>query len=484
MPPEDAREAITHRRRDRQSHQHAKRARSSRHWPRPIVLTNIDAMVSSTGRVVVVGGGLAGCEAAWQCAARGVPVVLHEMRPTRTTPAHRTDRLAELVCSNSFKSENETNAHGLLKAELRRVGSLIMECAENARLPAGAALGVDRDGFAAEVTRRIYGHPLITVVRDEATAIPADEPAILAPGPLCSPALAAAIADFTGADNLAFFDAISPVVEAGSIDWDRAFRASRYGKGGEDYVNCPLDRAEYEAFYDALVGAGRAELHDFDRDLLFEGCLPVEELARRGRDTLRFGPMKPVGLKDPRTGHRPWAVVQLRQDNLAASHWSMVGFQNRLTWPEQRRVFRMIPALAHSEFVNLGTMHRNTYINAPRVLLPTFQTQARAGLFFAGQVSGVEGYTEATASGLVAGLGAAALVRGGSPPVFPPETALGALSRYVAAADAATYQPTNIAFGLFPPLPDPPRAKHDRRRATAGRALSALGTYIRECPLW
>ncbi len=430
-------------------------------------------------RVRIVGGGLAGSEAAWQLASRGVRVVLHEMRPARGNPIHRTGQLAELVCSNSFKSLELANAHGLLKAELRAAGSLVMACAEAARLPAGAALAVDRELFAGRVTRALEEHPLVEIVREEVTEIPGDGPAIVAAGPLCSEPLARAIAAFTGEASLAFYDAISPVIEGDSIDLGIAFRASRYGKGaGTDYLNCPMTREEYDAFYDALMEATAADLHEFDRELLFEGCLPIEELALRGRDTLRFGPMKPVGLTDPRTGRRPWAVVQLRQDNLAATHWSMVGFQNRIAWGEQPRVFRMIPGLAQAEFVKLGMIHRNTFINAPRVLLPTFQARARADLFFAGQISGVEGYTESTASGLVAGLGALALLRGEEPPVFPPETALGALQRYVAGADPAHYQPTNIAFGLLPPLPDPPRGKRERKAALSERALSVLSTYL------
>jgi methylenetetrahydrofolate--tRNA-(uracil-5-)-methyltransferase len=430
-------------------------------------------------RVRIVGGGLAGSEAAWQLASRGVRVVLHEMRPGRGNPIHRTGQLAELVCSNSFKSLELANAHGLLKAELRAAGSLVMACAEAARLPAGAALAVDRELFAGRVTRALEEHPLVEVVREEVTGIPGDGPAIVAAGPLCSEPLARAIAAFTGEASLAFYDAISPVIEGDSIDLGIAFRASRYGKGaGTDYLNCPMTREEYDAFYDALMEATAADLHEFDRELLFEGCLPIEELALRGRDTLRFGPMKPVGLTDPRTGRRPWAVVQLRQDNLAATHWSMVGFQNRIAWGEQPRVFRMIPGLARAEFVKLGMIHRNTFINAPRVLLPTFQARARADLFFAGQISGVEGYTESTASGLVAGLGALALLRGEEPPVFPPETALGGLQRYVAGADPAHYQPTNIAFGLLPPLPDPPRGKRERKAALSERALAVLSTYL------
>ncbi len=446
-------------------------------------MSNIGA-VTRSGVVSVIGGGLAGCEAAWQCATRGFDVRLFEMRPARPTAVHRGAGLAELVCSNSFKSLELSNAHGLLKAELRVLGSFVMECAEAARLPAGAALAVDRDLFTREVTARIAAHPRITVIREEVTALPGERPAIVAAGPLCSPPLAESIAAFTGQESLAFYDAISPVVDGESIDWGIAFRASRYNKGGgSDYANCPMNRAEYESFHDALLAASTADLHDFDRQLLFEGCLPVEELALRGRDTLRFGPMKPVGLVDPRTGRRPWAVVQLRQDNLAATHWSMVGFQNQLKWGEQQRIFRMVPGLAAAEFVKLGMMHRNTYINAPRVLSEHFEARTRPGLFFAGQISGVEGYTESAASGLLAGLGAVARLTGGDPPLLPPETALGTLQRYVAGADPAHYTPTNIAFGLMPPLGETIRSKRDRKKALAVRALSVLATYIGTCPL-
>ncbi len=429
--------------------------------------------------VTIVGGGLAGAEAAWQCVRRGVPVVLYEMRPARPTPVHRTDLLAELVCSNSLKSDDPATAHGLLKAEMRRLGSLVLACADAARLPAGAALAVDRELFAREVTRRLLAHPLVELRREEVTEIPAEGPTILAPGPLCSPPLAAAIAALTGEENLAFYDAISPVIEADSIDRSVCFAASRYGKGeGSDYLNCPLNREEYDRFYDELVAAARVEMKDFERELLFEGCLPVEELALRGRDTLRYGPMKPVGLVDPRTGRRPWAVVQLRQDNLAATHWSMVGFQTRLKWSEQRRIFRLVPGLERARFVVLGQMHRNTYVNAPRVLRPTFQARAREDLFLAGQVSGVEGYVESAASGLVAGIGAAALARGREPPVLPEETAIGSLQRYVAGADPAHYQPTNVSFGLLPPLSRRVRNRRERKRLLAERALAALEDYL------
>jgi methylenetetrahydrofolate--tRNA-(uracil-5-)-methyltransferase len=438
--------------------------------------------MSLAKRVTIVGGGLAGCEAAWQCAERGVHVTLFEMRPVRPTAAHRTDRLAELVCSNSFKSLAATSAHGLIKAEMQQVGSLILRTAHQARLPAGEALAVDREQFAAAIDAAISGHPLIELCREEVTSIP-DGLTILATGPLCSPPLAEAIIAFSGESNLAFYDAISPIVDGESIDWNVAFRASRYDKGGgADYVNCPMDRQTYEAFIDEVLAATAADMHDFDRELVFEGCLPVEEMALRGRDTLRFGPMKPVGLIDPRTGRRAWAVVQLRQDNLAATHWSMVGFQNRLKWGEQQRIFRMIPGLQNAEFVKLGFMHRNTYINAPRMLTESFQSKTRSGLFFAGQISGVEGYTESTASGMIAGLGAWSLIHGYEPPVFPSETALGSLQRYVANADPNGYQPTNIAFGLIPPLDDPPRSKAERKRMLAERALSSLSAYLCGAP--
>lgn len=429
-------------------------------------------------RVTIVGGGLAGCEAAWQCAERGLPVVIHEMRPIRPTKAHRSDRLAELVCSNSFKSLAPSTAHGLIKRELEQLGSLILSAAHQARLPAGEALAVDRDAFAAAVTAAIENHPRIEIRREEVTELPAGL-AIVAAGPLCSEPLAEAVIRFTGEQNLAFYDAISPIVDADSIEWEQTFRASRYGKGGgDDYVNCPLDRPTYERFIDEVLTSTQADLHDFDRELVFEGCLPLEEMALRGRETLRFGPMKPVGLTDPRTGRRPWAVVQLRQDNLAATHWSMVGFQNRLKWGEQQRIFRLIPALQRAEFVKLGFMHRNTYINAPRTLRETFQSRLRPELFFAGQISGVEGYTESTASGLLAGIGAWSLANGLDPPLLPAETALGALQRYIARAEPHGYQPTNIAFGLLPALFDPPRGKADRKRALAERALAALSAYL------
>jgi len=440
-------------------------------------------MRRSNAAVTIVGGGLAGSEAAWQCARRGVPARIHEMRPGVPTAVHRSGWLAELVCSNSFKSLETSSAHGLLKAEMRAAGSLILDAADRARIPAGAALAVDREMFAETVTRTLEEHPLIEIRREEIREIPRDGPVILATGPLSSEPLSEAIRTLTGESNLAFFDAISPIVDGESIDWEVAFRASRYGKGdGSDYVNCPMNGEEYGAFRTALLQAEPANVHDFDRKLLFEGCLPIEELARRGDDTLRFGPLKPVGLTDPRTGRRPWAVVQLRQDNLAATHWSMVGFQNRLRWGAQREVFRLIPGLHEARFVKLGMMHRNTYVNAPRVMRETFQFRHRDDLFFAGQLSGVEGYTESAASGLLSGVGAVALLTGHSPPVFPAVSALGSIQRYVAQADPEHYQPTNAAFGLMPPLDDPKKPRRERKRLMSERALAAVQDYLVECP--
>ncbi len=439
--------------------------------------------------VRVVGGGLAGCEAAWQAAARGVRVTLHEMRPARRTAVHRTGDLAELVCSNSLRADKLDNAVGLLKEEMRRLGSLIMRAADATRVPAGAALAVDRDAFSAFVTREVIGHPLITLVREEVPDIPASEdpgqPVVMATGPLTSDPLAAAIAAFVGEDSLYFYDAISPIVSAASIDMSLVFRASRWGRslgrddgpsgagdaGDGDYLNCPMTAEEYGAFYDALVHAQSATVHDLDKERFFEGCLPIEVLAHRGEDTLRFGPMKPVGLADPRSGRRPYAVVQLRQDTLAGDHYSLVGFQTQLTWSEQARVLRMIPGLAHAEFVRFGIVHRNTYINGPRVLQETWQTRRRADLFFAGQVSGVEGYVESAASGLVAGLNAAALAAGQAPRAAPRTTAIGALAYYVSHASARHYDPSNITFGIMEPLESPPRNALDRR----GRALGVEG---------
>jgi methylenetetrahydrofolate--tRNA-(uracil-5-)-methyltransferase len=430
--------------------------------------------------VIVVGGGLAGSEAAWQIARRGVKVRLYEMRPAQQTAVHRTGHLAELVCSNSLKSLALSSAHGLLKEEMKRLGSLILDRALEQRVPAGQALAVDRDAFAEAVTRAIEAEPGVTLVREEVREIPDDGIVILAVGPLVSERLAGAIAELTGSDYLYFFDAISPVVLADSIDRSVVFAASRYGKGGgDDYLNCPMSREEYDRFYDAVLAGELAPLHEIDETPFFEGCLPIEEMARRGRDTLCFGPMKPVGLTDPRTGGRAHAVVQLRQDNLAAEHYSMVGFQTRLRWPEQERIFRLIPGLERAEFVRLGQVHRNCYINAPAVLGGDLQARGRPGLFFAGQISGVEGYTESAATGLLAGINAARLARGHSTRTLPGKTMLGALCRYISLADQENYQPTNASFGLLPE-PEGIRRKKDRREARASRALEALAAWIDE----
>jgi len=437
----------------------------------------------SDSRVVIVGGGLAGSEAAWQAARRGASVDLYEMRPARSTPVHKTTDLAELVCSNSLKSNLMDTASGLLKEEMRRLDSLIIRVADRAKVPAGGALAVDREGFARGVTEAIAAQPGIRLIREEITSIPAGGPCILATGPLASEAIAASIATFTGKDYLYFFDAISPIIEADTIDREKVFGASRYGKGGDDYLNCPLTAAEYDRFYQELINAAEAPTHEFERGIAyFEGCLPIEEMARRGRETLLFGPMKPVGLVDPRTGRQPFAVVQLRQDTLAADFYSMVGFQNHLKFGEQARIFRMIPGLERAEFPRLGQVHRNSYINAPAILLPTFQARRRRDLFFAGQISGVEGYLESAASGLIAGINAACLVDGGQPIIFPATTALGALAHYVSSSDTTNYQPTNIAFGLLPPLQRPIRDKRQKKAALVERSLRDLESFTARLP--
>ena len=430
----------------------------------------------------IVGGGLAGCEAAWQAASLGVRVVLHEMRPVRATAVHKTDRLAELVCSNSLRGDKLDNAVGLLKEEMRRLGSLVMRAADAHRVPAGAALAVDRDLFSGAVTDAVQSHPLISVTREEVARIPQDPamyPLVIATGPLTSDTLSADIARIVGADHLYFYDAISPIVLAETIDMGKVFRGSRWERGTTDegdYLNCPMTKEEYERFYDAVVSAESATVHDFDKEKFFEGCLPIEVMAHRGRDTLRFGPMKPVGLVDPRTGRAPYAAVQLRQDTLAGDHFSLVGFQTQLKWGEQARVLALVPGLEHAEFVRFGMVHRNTYINGPTVLRETWQTRFRDDLFFAGQISGVEGYVESAASGLIAGRNAAALVRGEEPRVPPRTTAIGALAYYVSHADPRNYQPTNITFGIMD-APPSVRKKADRKLATSTRALEDLDRW-------
>lgn len=430
--------------------------------------------------VTVVGAGLAGSEAAWQIARRGVPVRLYEMRPSRPTAVHQTGAMAELVCSNSLKSLELSSAHGLLKEEMKRLGSLIVDCAVRNRVPAGAALAVDRLGFSQAVTQAIEEHPDITVVREEIREIP-DGIVILAVGPLVSESLAANIAQFTGRDYLYFYDAIAPVIEAGSIDRSVVFAASRYGKGeGDDYLNCPMAKEDYDTFIEGLLSGEKAPLHDVDKTPFFEGCLPIEEMARRGHDTPRFGPLKPVGLDDPRTGRWPHAVVQLRQDNLAAEHYSMVGFQTQLRWPEQERVFRMIPGLERASFVRLGQIHRNCYINAPTILDATLQTRQRPELIFAGQISGVEGYTESAATGILAGINAARVATGRPTLALPPDTMLGGLCRYLSLTRPEGYQPTNAAFGLLPQPTTRIRRKRDRRLARSASALRSLDAWIME----
>jgi methylenetetrahydrofolate--tRNA-(uracil-5-)-methyltransferase len=449
--------------------------------------------MSPSTAIDVVGGGLAGSEAAWQLAERGHDVVLHEMRPARPTPAHKTDRLGELVCSNTFKSTELSNAHGLLKAEMRFLGSLILWAADEARVPGGTALTVDRDVFSRTIHERVSAHPRITIVREEVTDLP--DPGIVATGPLTSDALAEAIRARLGLESLAFYDAIAPIVAYESVDHEVVFRASRYGKetmpaphgvsgvdAGDDgaYLNCPMSREQYEAFIDALTAADQASGHDFDKVPYFEGCMPVEEMAKRGRETLRFGPMKPVGLDDPRTGRRPYAVVQLRMEDRAGQMWNMVGFQTRLRYPEQQRVFRMIPGLEHAELLRFGSIHRNSYINTPAALSPHLSLRDGQRTFFAGQLTGVEGYTESTATGIVAAINLSRTLRGDEPVVPPPMTMLGALYRYMRDADPRHFQPMNANFGLVEPLADAVKDKKLKRERIAERALREMGRWREE----
>ncbi|OPX86203.1 MAG: Methylenetetrahydrofolate--tRNA-(uracil-5-)-methyltransferase TrmFO [Pelotomaculum sp. PtaB.Bin104] len=433
-----------------------------------------------TGRMAVkiIGAGLAGAEAAWQLASRGIMVELYEMRPERKSPAHQTGDFAELVCSNSLRAAALENAVGLLKEEMRRLNSLIMACADKTRVPAGGALAVDRSAFARLVTESLAAHPLVEVFRQKVLSIPSDGVVILATGPLTSPAMAERIREFTGESYLYFYDAVAPIVTYESLNLQKIFRSSRYGKGEADYLNCPMSQAEYEIFWQTLVGAEIAPRHEFEQESYFEGCMPVEVMAKRGKDTLRYGPLKPVGLTDPQTGKRPYAVVQLRQDNAEGTMYNLVGFQTTLKWEEQRRVLKLIPGLEGAEFARFGVMHRNTYINAPVLLQPTFQTKRRPSLFFAGQVTGVEGYVESAASGLMAGVNAALLAAGRKPLPFPRESAHGALAHYITSADPAHFQPMNITFGLLPPLENKIRDKKERYRKVAERALNSIGDYI------
>lgn len=429
-------------------------------------------------QITIIGAGLAGSEAAWQAASRGVRVRLFEMRPVRKTPVHLTSNFAELVCSNSLRGNSLENAVGLLKEEMRRLNSLILREAIEHFVPAGGALAVSREHFAQGVTKALEEHPLVEVVRGEVPTIPAEGIVIVASGPLTSDSLAQDILAFTGEEYLAFFDAAAPILNVDSVDMEKVFRQSRYGKGaGDEYLNCPMDKEEYDRFYDALIEAERAIPHNPEEQKVcyFEACLPVEEMARRGRDVLRFGPLKPVGLSDPRTGRRPYAVVQLRQDNAAGTLYNMVGFQTSLKWGEQKRVFSLIPGLENAEFERLGVMHRNTFIKSPKVLEPTLQTKARATLFFAGQMTGVEGYVESAAGGLVAGINAARLALGQELVTFPQRTALGSLLYYITHADPNHFQPMNIAFGLMPELEGPKvKDKRLRKRTISERALQQL----------
>lgn len=436
-----------------------------------------------TDELIVVGGGLAGSEAAWQAAEAGIYVRLYEMRPKRETPAHETPWLAELVCSNSLGSDLPHKAPGLLKAELRGLGSLILACAAETAVPAGSSLAVDREGFARRVTERIQGHPRITLVTEEVEAIP-DTPTIIASGPLTSSALALGIGQLTGQEYLYFYDAVSPIVQAETINMSIAFRQSRYDRGEQeegDYINCPMTREEYEVFVDALLTAERITLKQFEQEdpHFFEGCMPIEAMAGRGRNALAFGPMRPVGLIDPRTNRRPHAVVQLRQDNLIGSLYNIVGFQTNLKWGDQKRVLRLIPGLENAEFARYGMMHRNTYINSPAMLQPTMQYRRRADLFFAGQIVGVEGYVGNAGTGLLAGINAARFLLGQNPVILPPTTMLGALCHYVTHSAVKDFQPMKANFGILPPLPPRP-GKEERGRHYAERALTAMRRFARE----
>ncbi|MFR5047425.1 MAG: methylenetetrahydrofolate--tRNA-(uracil(54)-C(5))-methyltransferase (FADH(2)-oxidizing) TrmFO [Faecalispora sporosphaeroides] len=432
-------------------------------------------------KLSVIGAGLAGCEAAWQIASRGIQVDLYEMKPLHYTPAHKNPGFAELVCSNSLKAERISSAAGLLKEEMRRLGSLLMQCADKSRVPAGGALAVDRDIFSALVTEQIRSHPLIRVHAEEVQSIPDGGIRVVATGPLTAQALADDIAIFC-AGSLSFYDAAAPIVTAESLDMDACFSASRYDKGGDDaYLNCPMNKEEYDRFYDALVSAERAPVHGFDvaDPKVYEGCMPVEVMAGRGRDTLRFGPLKPVGLRDPKTGHRPWAVVQLRRENAAATLYNLVGFQTNLKFSEQKRVFGLIPALKNADFVRYGVMHRNTFVNSPKILYPDFSLKADPNLFFAGQLTGMEGYMESAASGLMAGWNAAQRLLERETVVLPHETMIGALCRYLVECDPAHFQPMGANFGILPPLGEQIRDKRVRYEALAQRSLDMLLPYTK-----
>lgn len=430
--------------------------------------------MTSTQHINIIGAGLAGCEAAWQAAERGVRVHLYEMKPIQYTPAHHLKTYAELVCSNSLRSDRLENAVGLLKEEMRLLGSLILRCADTCRVPAGGALAVDREGFSAMITTEIENHPMITVFHQEVTTIPEDGMTVIATGPLTSPAFSKTLAELTGEEYLYFYDAAAPIVTYDSIDMSKAFRASRYGKGEEDYINCPMDREQYENFVRELLGAEVAQVKEFEKEILFEGCMPVESMASRGPDTLRFGPLKPVGLTDPHTGKEPYAVVQLRQDNREATLFNLVGFQTHLKWPEQKRVFGLIPGLENAEFVRYGVMHRNTYINSPKLLDHTYCFKTRPSLYFAGQMTGVEGYVESASSGMLAGINAALSVLGREPLTFSSRTAIGSLANYISDPSVRHFQPMNVNFGLMQPLDKRVKDKKQKNLEIANRALEEI----------
>lgn len=435
--------------------------------------------MSNTTRVTVIGAGLAGSEAAWQIAKQGVPVTLYEMRPVKQTPAHHTDKFAELVCSNSLRANGVTNAVGLLKEEMRLLDSLILKAADANAVPAGGALAVDRDGFSGEITSTLHQHPLIEVKNEELTEIP-EGIVVVATGPLTSPGLSAHIQALMGEEYFYFYDAAAPIIEKDSIDMNKVYLASRYDKGEAAYLNCPMDEEEYDIFYEALTTAEAAPLKEFEKEVYFEGCMPVEIMARRGKQTLLFGPLKPVGLINPQTGKMPHAVVQLRQDNTAGTLYNMVGFQTHLKWGEQKRVFSLIPGLENAEIVRYGVMHRNTFINSPKLLEPTYQFKQRSNLFFAGQMTGVEGYVESAASGLIAGINAGRMALGKECIVLPAHTTLGSMASYITTADFKHFQPMNANFGLLPPLDQRIRNKKEKNERIAQRALDALDTFISE----
>lgn len=427
--------------------------------------------------VNVIGAGLAGSEAAWQIASRGVKVKLYEMRPVKQTPAHHTDKFAELVCSNSLRANALTNAVGVIKEEMRMMNSLVIKAADQASLPAGGALAVDRHEFSGFITEQLKNHPLVEVVNEEVTEIP-EGITVIATGPLTSETLAKKIQQLTGEDYLYFYDAAAPIVEKDSINMDKVYLKSRYDKGEAAYLNCPMTKEEFERFYEALINAEVVELKEFEKEIYFEGCMPIEVMAKRGPKTLLFGPLKPVGLEDPRTGERPYAVVQLRQDNAAGTLYNIVGFQTHLKWGAQKEVFRLIPGLENVEIVRYGVMHRNTFINSPKVLKKTYQLKSRSNLFFAGQMTGVEGYVESAGSGLIAGVNAARLALGKEPIEFPIETALGSMARYITEADPNNFQPMNVNFGIFPELGERIKSKQERALKHAERAIETIRNFM------